>query len=87
MKLGGREKQRGERSQLHSFFLHFCSSQCQKQSRPDLDVPHMGIRPSPLRDRGDNDSGDGGVTELLLEPRLLTMQQGAPDRPEKTQIL
>lgn len=26
----------------------------------------MGMKPSPLRDRGDNGSGDDGVTELLL---------------------
>ena len=38
---GGKSK---EKSQPDFFLVsHFCPSQCQKQSRPDLDVPHLGV--------------------------------------------
>lgn len=61
---GGKSKEKSQ----PDFFLtsHFCPSQCQKQSRPDLYVPHLGVRPSPLRDRGDGGPRDGRVTELRL---------------------
>lgn len=65
MGVGGGKSE--EKSQPDFFLMsHFCPSQCQKQSRPDLYVPHLGVRPSPLRDRGDDGPRDGRVTELRL---------------------
>lgn len=61
----GKAKRR-EKSAGFFLFSRFCLSQCQKQARPDLDVPHLGMRPSLLCDRGDDGPWDGGVTELLL---------------------
>lgn len=51
---GGKANRR-EKSVGFIFFSHFCSSQCQKQSRPDPDMPYSSMRPSPLHDRGDSD--------------------------------
>lgn len=52
----GWEEGEAEREKSARVFLclHFSSSPCQKQSGPDLDVLYPGLRPSLLRDRGDD---------------------------------